>query len=89
MLLARRAPGQRGRCYRALSGFSRAPMVFPGLRPGLCYRAPSGLKTGTVFVITLCVRQKMWDTIGTSEEGIRRKTPPLMGSTGAAGKFPS
>jgi hypothetical protein len=63
MLLALRAPGHRGQCYCALSGFSRAPLVFPGLRPGLCYCAPSGLKTGVVLVITLRVQHKMLDTI--------------------------
>jgi hypothetical protein len=38
---------------------SRRP-IFPGLRPGLWYNAPSGLKTRVALVITLWVQPKMW-----------------------------
>jgi hypothetical protein len=69
MLLALRAPGHRGQRYCALSGLGRAPLVFPGLRPGLCYSAPSGLKTGIVLVIALRARQKMSDTISLFKSG--------------------
>jgi hypothetical protein len=83
MNLTRCAPGHRGQCYRALSGLGRAPLVFPGLRPGLCYCAPSGLKPASPLTSPPVSSRKC----GTRPAHLRREafrnSPPDSGGAGA------
>jgi hypothetical protein len=83
MNLTRCAPGHRGRCYCALSGLGRAPLVFPGLRPGLCYCAPSGLKPASSSSLPSVPGRKCGTRPAHLSRGAFRNSPSDSGGAGA------